>query len=84
MDINEAIENGIIKRAKKPALIGLHPGITGEVSPFLTGNLTGITGNLNGIRGNLNGITGDLTGITGDLSDIRGDLKPEAESAAQK
>ncbi len=77
MDINEAIEKGIIKRAKKPALIGLHPGITGEVSPFLTGNLTGITGNLNGI-------TGDLSDITGDLSDIRGDLKPEAESAAQK
>ena len=41
------------------ALIGMHDGITGDVSD--------IRGDVSDIRGNVNGITGDVTGIRGDV-----------------
>ena len=59
MDINKALEQGVIKRTNRAVLVGMHPGITGDLS--------GITGDLTDIRGNLTGIRGDLTGITGNL-----------------
>ena len=45
MDINAALEQGIIKRTNRAVLVGMHPGITG--------NLTGISGDLTDITGYL-------------------------------
>jgi len=82
VDINEAIEKGIIKRGEKPRLIGLHPGITGKVSDDLRGDISGLIGDVSdlrgtissGLRGDVTGLRGDITGLSGDVSDLRGDV----------
>ena len=62
-------------------ITGMHAGIKGSVSIFLSGdvtglsgNVTGLRGNVNGLRGNVNGLRGNVTGLRGNVNGLRGDV----------
>ena len=54
-------------------ITGDKTNIYGVVSPYLTGDVSGITGNVSGLRGNVSGLRGNVSGLSGDVSELRGD-----------
>jgi len=82
-----------MKRALKQAeskVVGLHAGITGDVSDLwgkissdLCGNVSdlcgkissGMSGNVTGLRGDVTGLRGKISsGLSGDVSGLSGDV----------
>ena len=62
-------------------ITGDKTNIYGVVSPYLTGDVSGITGNVSelrgdvsGLRGNVSGLSGSATGLSGNATGLSGDL----------
>jgi len=56
-------------------VIGIHSGLTGDISAGLRGNISGLRGNISGLTGDISaGLRGDISGLTGDISGLRGDI----------
>ena len=41
-------------------ITGMHAGIKGSVSIFLSGDVTGLSGNVNGLSGDVSGLSGNV------------------------
>ena len=45
-----------------------------EVSPYLSGDVSGLSGDVSGLSGNVSGMSGDVSGLSGDVSGLSGDV----------
>jgi aggrecan 1 len=55
-------------------ITGMHAGIKGSVSIFLSGDVSGLSGDVSGLSGDVNGLSGNVTGLRGDVSGLSGDV----------
>jgi len=54
---------------------GLHPGLSGEVSSGLYGNVSELYGDVSGLYGIISsGLYGNVSGLSGDVSGLSGNL----------
>ncbi len=53
---------------------GVPSGLSGDVSPFLRGDVSGLRGDVSGLRGDVSGLSGDVSGLSGDVSGLSGDV----------
>ena len=57
----------LIKTSLK--IIGMHSGIKGEVSIYLSGDVSGLSGDVTGLSGDVTGLHGYVTGLRGYVTD---------------
>ena len=61
----------------------LSPGLRGEISPDLWGDISGLWGEISsGLQGNVSGLRGDCTNITGKINDCELTIEERKEGVA--
>mgnify|MGYP001607139993 CR=1 FL=1 len=61
------MENGIKKQ-------GAHKRLIGNVSVWLSGDVSELRGNVSGLSGNASELSGDVSGLSGDVSELNGNI----------